>query len=71
LSGDARQKKVISCYSKQADSPKLAMSRYMIQTRHELEETTQAEGCNLPEFKKMARGIRLDYSAVKAAFSSE
>ena len=30
----------------------------------------RAEGCNLPELKKMARGIRLDYSAVKAAFSS-
>lgn len=32
---------------------------------------TQAEGCNLPEFKKMAKGIRLDYAAVKAAFTSE
>ena len=32
---------------------------------------TQAEHSGLPEFKKMARGIRLDYAAVKAAFSSE
>jgi len=31
----------------------------------------QAEQCGLPEFHKMARGIRLDYPAVKAAFSSE
>jgi len=31
----------------------------------------QAEHCGLPEFKKMAKGIRLDYAAVKAAFSSE
>ena len=32
---------------------------------------TQAEHSGLPEFKKMAKGIRPDYSAVKAAFSSE
>ncbi len=32
---------------------------------------TQAEHSRLPEFKKMAKGIRLDYAAVKAAFSSE
>jgi transposase len=32
---------------------------------------TQAEHCGLPEFKKMAKGIRQDYVAVKAAFSSE
>jgi transposase len=32
---------------------------------------TQAERSGLPEFKKMARGIRLDYAAVKAAFSSK
>jgi transposase len=32
---------------------------------------TQAEHSGLPEFKKMAKGIRLDYVAVKAAFSSE
>jgi transposase len=32
---------------------------------------TQAEHSGLPEFQKMARGIRLDYAAVKAAFSSE
>jgi transposase len=31
----------------------------------------QAEQSRLPEFKKMAKGIRLDYRAVKAAFSSE
>jgi transposase len=31
----------------------------------------QAERSGLPEFKKMANGIRLDYAAVKAAFSSE
>jgi transposase len=31
----------------------------------------QAEYSGLPEFKKMAKGIRLDYAAVKAAFSSE
>jgi transposase len=31
---------------------------------------TQAEQSGLPEFKKMAKGIRLDYTAVKAAFSS-
>ena len=31
---------------------------------------TQAEQSGLPEFKKMANGIRLDYAAVKAAFSS-
>ncbi len=31
----------------------------------------QAEHSSLPEFKKMANGIRLDYAAVKAAFSSE
>ena len=31
----------------------------------------QAKRSNLPEFKKMANGIRLDYAAVKAAFSSE
>jgi transposase len=31
----------------------------------------QAEHSGLPEFKKMANGIRLDYAAVKAAFSSE
>jgi transposase len=31
----------------------------------------QAERSGLPEFKKMAKGIRLDYAAVKAAFSSE
>jgi transposase len=30
----------------------------------------QAEHSGLPEFKKMAKGIRLDYVAVKAAFSS-
>jgi transposase len=32
---------------------------------------TQAEHSGLPEFKKMAKGIRLDYAAVKAAFTSE
>ncbi len=32
---------------------------------------TQAEHSSLPEFKKMAKGIRQDYAAVKAAFSSE
>lgn len=32
---------------------------------------TQAEHSGLPEFKKMAKGIRQDYTAVKAAFSSE
>ena len=32
---------------------------------------TQAECSGLPEFKKMAKGIRQDYAAVKAAFSSE
>ena len=32
---------------------------------------TQAEHSGLPEFKKMAHGIRHDYAAVKAAFSSE
>jgi transposase len=31
----------------------------------------QAERSGLPEFKKMAHGIRQDYAAVKAAFSSE
>jgi transposase len=31
---------------------------------------TQAECSGLPEFKKMAHGIRQDYAAVKAAFSS-
>jgi transposase len=31
---------------------------------------SQAEQSGLPEFKKMAKGIRLDYAAVKAAFSS-
>jgi transposase len=31
----------------------------------------QAELSGLPEFKKMANGIRLDYVVVKAAFSSE
>jgi transposase len=31
----------------------------------------QAKRSGLPEFKKMANGIRLDYAAVKAAFSSE
>lgn len=31
----------------------------------------QAEQSKLPEFKKMAKGIRLDYAPVKAAFSSE
>jgi transposase len=30
----------------------------------------QAEHSGLPEFKKMAKGIRLDYAAVRAAFSS-
>ena len=30
---------------------------------------TQAEQSGLPEFKKMAKGIRQDYAAVKAAFS--
>src|SRR5437764_4463292 len=32
---------------------------------------TQAEQSGLPEFKKMAHGIRQDYAAVKVAFSSE
>jgi transposase len=32
---------------------------------------TQAERSGLPEFKKMALGIRQDYAAVKAALSSE
>jgi transposase len=32
---------------------------------------TQAKCSDLPEFKKMAHGIRQDYAAVKAAFSSE
>jgi transposase len=32
---------------------------------------TQAERSGLPEFTKMAKGMRLDYAAVKAAFSSE
>jgi len=31
---------------------------------------TQAEHSGLPEFKKMAHGIRQDYAAVRAAFSS-
>jgi transposase len=31
---------------------------------------TQAEKNGLPEFKKMAHGIRQDYASVKAAFSS-
>ena len=32
---------------------------------------SQAEHSGLPEFKKMANGIRRDYAAVRAAFSSE
>jgi transposase len=32
---------------------------------------TQAERSGLPEFKKLAKGIRNDYAAVRAAFSSE
>jgi transposase len=32
---------------------------------------TQAERSGLPEFKKLAHGIRQDYAAVKAALSSE
>ncbi|MDQ6660639.1 MAG: transposase, partial [Chloroflexota bacterium] len=32
---------------------------------------SQAEHSGLPEFKKMAKGIRQDYAAVRAAFSSE
>jgi transposase len=32
---------------------------------------TQAEGSGLPEFKKLANGIRHDYAAVRAAFSSQ
>ena len=32
---------------------------------------TQAESSGLPEFKKMAHGIRQDYAALKAAFSCE
>ncbi len=32
---------------------------------------TQAEQSGLPEFKKMAKGILLDYAAVKAALTSE
>ena len=32
---------------------------------------TQAKQSGLPEFKKMANGIRQDYAAVRAAFSSE
>ncbi len=32
---------------------------------------TQAKDSGLPEFQKMAKGIRLDYPAVKAAFSSQ
>ena len=32
---------------------------------------TQAKRSGLPEFQKMANGIRLDYAAVKATFSSE
>ena len=32
---------------------------------------TQAEHSGLPEFKKMAKGIRQDYAAVRAAFASE
>jgi transposase len=32
---------------------------------------TQAKRSGLPECKKMAKGIRLDYAAVKATFSSE
>ena len=32
---------------------------------------TQAERSGLPEFKKMVNGMRQDYAAVKAAFSSE
>jgi transposase len=32
---------------------------------------TQAERSGLPKFKKMAKGIRLDYAAVKAAFASD
>ncbi|GHO49243.1 transposase [Ktedonospora formicarum] len=31
----------------------------------------QAEQSGPPEFKKMAKGIRLDYAAVKTVFSSE
>lgn len=32
---------------------------------------TQAEHSGLPEFKKLAKGMRQDYAAVKAAFASE
>ena len=32
---------------------------------------TQAEKSGLPEFKKMASGIRQDYAAVEAAFASQ
>jgi transposase len=32
---------------------------------------TQAEHSSLPEFKKLAKGIRQDYAAVKAALSSQ
>jgi transposase len=32
---------------------------------------TQAEHSGLPAFKKMAKGIRLDDAAVRAAFASE
>ena len=32
---------------------------------------TQAERSGLPEFKKLVKGIRQDYAAVRAAFSSQ
>jgi transposase len=31
----------------------------------------QAEQSHLPEFRNMAKGVRLNYAAVRAAFSSE
>ena len=31
----------------------------------------RAEQCDLPEFRKMAKGIRLDYAAVRTTFTSE
>jgi transposase len=46
----------------------------MLASRREADLDTwlsQAEHSGLPEFKKMAHGIRQDYVAVKAAFSSE
>src|SRR5215831_12711900 len=61
---------MIGCYragSLHSEPSRLFPARYVLRSRL---GTSAEEHSSLPEFRKMAKGMRHDYAAAKAAFSS-